>query len=274
MEIIKTAIPLGVETPFQILHLSDTHLTRADLRDGERKVKLAKNRLPIFPEAEDVLQSACAAAKQLQVPIVHTGDLIDFVSLANLEAAKNFTDENDCFIAAGNHEFSLYVGEAKEDAAYRNQSLAAVQAAFKNDIRMSSRIIGGVNFVALDNGYYLFEEKQFEFLKQEAEKGLPMILLMHTPLYEHALYEIMMQRSPCAYLAGVPTELMKSYPTDRFQQQLADETTLEVMEYIKNQPLIKALITGHLHFNYEGVYGDRIPQIVTSCTDARLIEIN
>ncbi|MBQ7050167.1 MAG: metallophosphoesterase [Firmicutes bacterium] len=273
MEIIKTAIPLGVETPFQVLHLSDTHLTRADLRDRERKVKLAKNRLPIFPEAEDVLQSACAAAKQLQVPIVHTGDLIDFVSMANLEAAKKFTDENDCFMAAGNHEFSLYVGEAKEDAAYRNQSLAAVQAAFKNDIRMSSRIIGGVNFVALDNGYYLFEEKQFEFLKQEVEKGLPMILLMHTPLYEHALYEKMMKQSPCAYLAGVPTELMKSYPTDRFQQQLADEITLKVMEYIKDQPLIKALITGHLHFNYEGVYADRIPQIVTSCTDARLIEI-
>lgn len=273
MEIIKTTIHIGVETPFQVLHLSDTHLTRADLRDGERKVKLAENRLPIFPEAEDVLQSACATAKQLQVPIIHTGDLIDFVSVANLEAAKKFTDENDCFMAAGNHEFSLYVGEAKEDAAYRNQSLAAVQAAFKNDIRMSSRIIGGVNFVALDNGYYLFEEEQFEFLKQEAAKGLPMILLMHTPLYEQALYEIMMQRSPCAYLAGVPTELMKSYPTDRFQQQLADKITLKVMEYIKDQPLIKALITGHLHFNYEGIYGDRIPQIVTSCTDARLIEI-
>ena len=100
-----------------------------------------------------------------------------------------------------------------------------------------------------------------------------MILLMHTPLYEHALYEKMMKQSPCAYLAGVPTELMKSYPTDRFQQQLADEITLKVMEYIKDQPLIKALITGHLHFNYEGVYADRIPQIVTSCTDARLIEI-
>ena len=83
----------------------------------------------------------------------------------------------------------------------------------------------------------------------------------------------MLKQSPCAYLAGVPTELMKSYPTDRFQQQLADETTLKVMEYIKDQPLIKALITGHLHFNYEGVYADRIPQIVTSCTDARLIEI-
>ena len=273
MSIIKTKFFVGATTPFQVLHLSDTHLTRADLRDGERKVTLAQNRLPHFSEAEQVLQAACALAKELQVPIVHTGDLIDFVSKANLEAVKTFTDENDCFMAAGNHEFSLYVGEAKEDAAYRNQSLAAVQAAFKNDIRMSSRIIGGVNFIAMDNGYYLFEKEQLEFLKQEATKGLPMILLMHTPLYEHALYEKMMKQDPCAYLVGVPTDLMQCYPPDRYQQQLVDETTLEVIEYIKTQPLIKALITGHLHFNYEGTFAGRIPQIVTSCTDARLIEI-
>ena len=63
-------------------------------------------------------------------------------------------------MAAGNHEYSLYVGEAWEDAAYRNQSLATVQEAFINNIRMAARVIGGVNFVALDDGYYLFEEEQ------------------------------------------------------------------------------------------------------------------
>ena len=82
-----------------------------------------------------------------------------------------------------------------------------------------------------------------------------------------------MKDSPCAYLVGVPTDLMQCYPPDRYQQQLADETTLEVIEYIKTQSLIKALITGHLHFNYEGTFAGRIPQIVTACTDARLIEI-
>ena len=273
MGIINTTLTVGAEVPFRVLHLSDTHLTRADLRDGQRKVDLAKNRLPVFPEAEEVLQLAGDTARELNVPIVHTGDLIDFVSLSNIEAARQFTAEHDCFMAAGNHEFSLYVGEAKEDAAYRNQSLDAVQAAFTNDIRMASRIMNGVNFVALDNGYYLFEPEQLQFIKQEAAKALPMVLLMHTPLYEPALYEKMMKQSPCAYLAGVPTELMQSYPPDRFIQQLADEITLEVMEYIANEPLIKAIIAGHLHFNYEGVYAERIPQVIISCTDMRLIEI-
>ena len=96
---------------------------------------------------------------------------------------------------------------------------------------------------------------------------------MYTPLYDPDLYIPAMKDSPCAYLVGVPTDLMQCYPPDRYQQQLADETTLEVIEYIKTQSLIKALITGHLHFNYEGTFAGRIPQIVTACTDARLIEI-
>ena len=72
MSIIKTKLFVGATTPFQVLHLSDTHLTRADLRDGQRKVTLAQNRLPHFSEADQVLQAACALAKELQVPIVHT----------------------------------------------------------------------------------------------------------------------------------------------------------------------------------------------------------
>jgi hypothetical protein len=137
---------------------------------------------------------------------------------------------------------------------------------------MDSRVVNGVNFVALDNGYSLFEPEQFEFLKGEAAKGLPMVLMMHTPLYEPALYEVMMGRCPCAYLAGVPEEMMRCYPEDRYMQQLADGVTLEMMEYIAREPLVKAILTGHLHFDYESMYAERVPQIVTGIETARVIE--
>ena len=272
MSIIETKLNIGVETPFSVIHVTDTHLTYADMRDGERKVLLAERRTPHFPHAESNLELASKLAKEKGIPILHTGDLLDFVSLANLERVKKFTDENDCFLAAGNHEFSLYVGEAKEDAAYRNQSLPAVQAAFKNDIRMASRVIGGINFVALDNGYYLFDVDQLEFLKNEAKKGLPMVLMMHTPLYEEKLFTIRTQNNPVSFLAGVPEHLMGEYPPKRYEQQLADEITRETVEYIQNEPLIKAILAGHIHHNYEGIVGGRIPQITTAISDIRLIE--
>ena len=272
LNIIHTTLNIGATAPFTIIHLSDTHLTYADLRDGQRKVDLIDWRLPSFPNAEKVLAEAGELSRELNAPIFHTGDLIDYVSLANLEAVKAFTDTHDVYMATGNHEFSLYVGEAKEDAAYRNQSLPAVQACFKNNIRMDSRVVNGVNFVALDNGYYLFEPEQFEFLKGEVGKGLPVVLMMHTPLYDPKFYERMMSYCPCAYLMGVPEELMVGYPPDRYIQQKADEVTLEMMEYIAKEPLIKYILTGHQHFDFESVYAERVPQIVTGIETARVIE--
>lgn len=273
MELLRTQIQIGLDEPVRVLHFSDTHLTRADMRDGARKVELAEARKKGFPHAEEVLRGACEIAKERGLPIVYTGDLADFVSQANLEAAKQFTEENDCFAVAGNHEFSLYVGEAWEDEAYRNQSLAAVQACYPNNIRMSSRVIGGVNFVALDNGYYLFDAEQLAFLKQEARRGLPMVLMMHVPLYDHALYEYELSRVPgCAYLTGVPEELMTHYEDYRYRQQKPDAITLETMAYIAEEPLVKAILTGHLHINYEASYADRMPQIFTGNCAARIIE--
>ena len=272
MAIIKTKLEVGATKPFQILHMSDTHLTYADMRDGQRKVDLAISREKIFPGNVETLELGVKTAKELNVPIFHTGDLIDFVSLANLEAVEKFTNEVDCFMAAGNHEFSQYVGEAVEDADYRNQSLDKVQKVFKNDIRACSRVINGVNFLAIDNGYYLFEMEQLDFIKSEVEKGLPVVLLFHDPLFEPELFEMRMKNAKWASVVAVPHELMKDYPERRYKEQIADEVTYEAVEYIKNEHRIKAIITGHLHFNYEGLLNDRLPQIITGCTDLRLIE--
>ena len=41
MKTIETTLCVGAANPFFAIHLSDTHLTYADERDGERKVILA-----------------------------------------------------------------------------------------------------------------------------------------------------------------------------------------------------------------------------------------
>ena len=212
MNIVYNTIDIGLGKTVRVLHASDTHLTLADDRDDDRKIQLGRSRASGFPLAKRCLVEMGRVSQNTGLPIMHTGDFIDFVSVANLEAVQNFTEENDCFVAAGNHEFSQYVGEAYEDAAYRNQSLAQVQAAFTNDIRMSSRVIDGLNFVALDNGYYKFEAEQLAFLKEQVALGLPIVLMIHTPLYDPDFYEDAMARfHDSAYLCGVPDELLANY---------------------------------------------------------------
>lgn len=276
VKIIETKISVGANAPFSVLHISDTHLTLADEFDNERKHELAQKRSEIkdFREKEAVIKTASEISKKEGLPIFHTGDLIDFVSHANLKAAKKFAEENDLFLAAGNHEFSQYVGEAEEDADYRNQSLALVQAAFKNDIRFSSRVINGVNFVALDNSYYLIEEKQLECLKDEVEKGLPIVLLLHTPLYEESLYtqhRNKKEHSP-VFLMNVPQEKMEYYSPERYKQQRADSATENAYDYILSEPAIKAILAGHLHYDFESAIDQKLPQFITGCSTIRKIE--
>jgi 3',5'-cyclic AMP phosphodiesterase CpdA len=268
--IIETKITVGAVSPFKIIHIADTHLTYADMRDNERKRELAAKRSQYFRGAEDTLSLASTLAGELSCPIFHTGDLSDFVSVANLDRVRAFISENDLTLSAGNHEFSQYVGEAKEDADYRNQSLEIVQAAYKNDIRMHTRIINGVKFIFLDDGYYKIEDEQLLFLKKELSEGLPSVIVMHTPLYEQELYLAMRRKHPCGYLLAVPDELVDTY--ERGRSQRADRPTSEAAEFIRNSPCVKAVISGHVHKDSENMLTDRILQITTDCETVRVIE--
>ncbi len=264
----EVTIDVGASAPFRVLHMSDTHLTEADERDDQRKLDLAEERKKYFPRADLLIEEASAYSKKEGIPIFHTGDLIDFVSWKNLDRARAFYEDNDVFMAAGNHEFSLYVGEAFEDAAYREQSLEKVKACFKNDIRFSKREMGGVNFVAMDNSYYLVDEWQLDALKAVVAEGKPVVLLLHTPLYCEALYnyEMIERKAGSAGLMAVPEEKMSGYNEYRYRQQKADETTKKAYDYICSEPTIRAILAGHLHTNGEYAINDRLTQYMVGCT--------
>lgn len=274
MKLLRNHIRIGIEKPFTVLHASDTHISFADDRDDERKLRLSEDRTRRFGDAWGNLQYIKEKALSENRTVIYTGDLLDFVSELNIEKAKEFTDSVDVFMAAGNHEFSLYLGEAKEDADYRNKSLPKVQSAFRNNIRFSSREINGVLFIALDNSYYLIDEEQFTFLKNECKKGLPVILCMHTPLYTREIFDYSREYTPVpAYLMSVPEELMRDYPADRFEQQKQDALTAEVYDYIVSCEAIKALLTGHIHKDYAGLINGKI-QIASDIATLREIYID
>ena len=50
-DVRKITIDVGATSPFSALHISDTHLTFADERNDDRKIKLAASRLRHFSKA-------------------------------------------------------------------------------------------------------------------------------------------------------------------------------------------------------------------------------
>lgn len=263
MQLIKSTLEIGLPQPVRLLHVTDTHLALADERDDERKHALAGRRSN--PRIAQYLEEHLAYARANCDLLVHTGDLIDFVSAANVEAAREFVARENVFFIAGNHEYSRYVGEAWEDRAYRMNSYMAMGGGFGVPMFFNARTVGGVNIVGIDNGYYLFEDWQLWRLKKEVEKGLPIILAFHDPLFEPSLYAYHRQRLPneCTYLVGCDEAHLLEYSEFRAVQQRPDRATLEMIDYIVSEPLIKAILTGHLHFSFESKVNGTLPQFVT-----------
>lgn len=277
MKIVRTTIQVGLPKSILLFHCSDTHIALADERDNARKLELAKNRFQYFPEAPRHFREALERAGKFDL-LLHTGDLIDFISYANLDYVRKNMAGRSWFFAVGNHEFSRYVGEAFEDEQYKQKYFDAVQEVFPNPLGFSSRVFGGVNFVAVDNSYYLFAEFAVEALRRETARGYPIILMMHNPIHTDELYREMMvvRKRECAYLVGTPEEQLAGYPPERIRQQRPDAATLAFIEEVKHSPKIKAILAGHLHFNYETGLTPTLTQYIAGAGywgDAREIEI-
>ncbi len=77
----------------------------------------------------------------------------------------------------------------------------------------------------------------------------------------------------CAYLVGTPDEYLKLGHPERYEQQKPDAITAETVEYIKNQPLIKAILAGHVHTDFESYITETIPQYITGMITIRQINV-
>ena len=272
MLIREITIPVGAVEPFSVLHTSDNHICLADERDNERKRKLAAERGMAISKGhpEQLTQKTeeiFAYAKEHQLPVFHTGDLIDFVSEANLDYARNLLKDADVFVAAGNHEFSQYVGETWEDEAYKAQSFEHVKAAFPGDFWFQIRMINGVKFIALENGYYYVTEEQLRLFKEATAEDVPTVLLVHNPLYSADTFHKYKDGRPAsepAYLFGCPEDLMWDWEESRRLQQRPNEVTKEFMRYCEQLSCLKAVLAGHMHVFLDCKLDSGIPQYVAS----------
>lgn len=261
LKIKKTTIKIGLEKPIRILHMTDSHLPFYCESDSEAMISQGKKR----NEKRSVrnLDRLVEYGEEKCDLIVHTGDLIDYISKPCVEFAKAFLKKDKLLFIAGNHEYAKYDGK-KEDMAYRLQSLEEI-GGYGVDVFFNSYIYGGVNFVGIDDAYHQAEYEQLELLKKEVEKGYPIILFMHAPLYEEKLYKE-------SYKFWDGEICLLGTDTDLHPEVIGDiaepfESTKAFYEYVTSEPLIKAVLAGHLHFGFESRLPGGTMQYVTDRGD-------
>lgn len=274
MQVLKSTITVGVEQPFTFLQTTDTHFTCTDKNDSEERRAFARARGRDFSHAEENAAFIRQYVEKTGYPIVHTGDIMDFITPENLQVCRDLVRDTHMMLVAGNHEQAWCVNNVfcpedfAQDLKRRDETFARIREYFDHDIQFTCREIGGVNFVGIDDGNYQISASQFEALKAVAAEGKPILLFMHIPLYSK---ELQARHHDC-HLAP-PEEVLATYTPWQVYEQKADAQTLEACAYIRSEPLIKYVICGHLHLNHETQTAGEIKQIVTGLDTLREITV-
>ena len=270
LKIAKTKLTAGAVKRFKIMHITDAHICRAYESEGEKLTSLAQRRAErAFGGEENVerfFDEAVSYGRDNCDIIAYTGDIYDFLSQSNFDYMEKAFAEKDYIYAAGNHDFCTAPGADKEDTRFKMRQLKTVAPHIKNNLIFYSRVINGVNLIAIDNSYYQFTEGQIAAFRAEAARGMPMLLFMHTPFYSKEQADYIMRKGNCAYLAAPPEELLARYPKERADYQRATESTVRMFRTILAESNVKAIFAGHTHENFDAVLEGGLPQYITGGT--------
>ena len=258
-------VNIGLEKPFSILHISDSHLTAAYEHENEKKQELHTKRTQTFGgRQEEALRDALAWAKQHVDFVVHTGDLIDWQSEANFHLVRKFF--GDSYIGSlGNHEFSPDMGysEPKEEhtEAFKDRTRDLLQSVYPFDVRFQSQVVNGVNFITLDDVYGYVTKEQVKRFKKEVKKGYPIVLCMHVPFFTDNIWRANVRfwtdKGPMDY--GTLPEIKGAY---KLQQE--DKVTKDFIAYLKKEKLLKCILAGHLHFDVQDQFSPTCREYVVA----------
>ena len=246
-------IHIGLEKPFSVLHISDTHLTEVD-DDEQDKIDFALRRRNTFGgRQQTALRDSLAWARENVDYVVHTGDLIDFQTNANFRLVRKYFGlaEGRLFGAMGNHEFQRRRrGEGiRNTTEYNALSHDVLASAYPFDRELQSTVVGGVNFVAIEQVYGFVTERQAARFEEEVKKGLPIVLCMHAPLMTDEIW-----RCDHKFWRGPGLKFRSAAIPDvagDYKRQRESKVTMDFIRRLKAEPLLKGILAGHLHITVQ-----------------------
>ena len=261
------AVKVGAEKPFRAVHCSDSHVAIMSVNDliggTDRDERLYLDRLVEMKDGLPTLAACVLKARREKLPLFHTGDLYDYECEATHFIARDAFDGLGRFLyVPGNHEYHGHWGPG-----ITPKEFPAARARLEKDtgipVSVASLVVNGVNFVSVDNGglSYGAEREQFAAVKKEFAKGLPVVLLCHFPLVTDTLYRDLLKGDGIA--KGHRPVPERTMPYMLWGLRDADKP---LVEWLKRQPQLKAVLCGHLHMELTCPVTDALTQYVAGAT--------
>ena len=259
LKITHHEIDLGLRHAFKAFHFSDTHLNFFDAVDfaavSDKKKLHYHKRWGRFPQALQSYYASVDYAMMRRMPMLHTGDLIDFINDGNERVLRHNMKGLDLHYAIGNHEY-----QDRGPEHYTNDPEGVrrrLRPYMPNDLTVASRILGGANFVSFDNAFNNLREETIAGVKKEFEKGLPVVLMCHIPPTYTMLFRENSRKNRLKTLLAMggsgKLEDIK-FPGDPADRH--DERTKAFYNWLRARKDLKAILCGHAHWSQVDDFSD------------------
>ena len=263
-----------INDPVKVFHIADTHLFMDDNRgrpfqEYSNRMAMAYNQTTHFQtrkktNPEECFEQTLLLAKEANADLINlVGDIFSFPSEVAIEWVRSKLDATGIpyIYVAGNHDWH-YEGmkgslESLRDTWIEKRLLPLYQG---NHPLMAAYDIKGIRFLAIDNSTYQINEEQLAFLSTQIETGLPLVLLVHIPMYAPGKNISFGCGNP---IWGAATD--RSFELERrpkWPESGHTQTTFDFYKKVFDAPNLMGIFAGHKHRNSIEVIKGK-PQIVS-----------
>ncbi len=263
-----------INESIKVVHIADTHLFIDDKRgipfqDYSNRMAKAYNQTTHFLTREktnpkESFERTLAFAKEVNADVITlVGDIFSFPSEAAIDWVHSKLDATGIpyIYIAGNHDWH-YEGMEGSLESLRNtwikKRLLPLYQGY-NPL-MAAYDIKGIRFLAIDNSTYQINKEQLDFLSAQITTGLPLVLLVHIPMYAPGKNISFGCGNP---FWGAATD--RSFELERrpkWPESGHTQTTFDFYKNVFDAPNLMGIFAGHIHRNSIEVIKGK-PQIVS-----------
>jgi len=263
----------------RIFHITDTHLSIDDER-GLKYQQYSKRMAAAYKSnrnfktgelysAKESFEQTLQLAKEQEVDFLAlTGDIFSFPSEAAVEWVLQKLNNTGIPFAyvAGNHDWHYEGMKGSEQQLRETWTKKHLLPMYQGKKPMfASYDFNGIRFVCIDNSTYEILPEQLTFFKKQVQLDMPIVLLMHIPLY--------MPGRPIGYGCANP-EWCEVHDTnfkierrEKWEKGGHTKVTFDFYDEVFNAPNLVSILTGHIHRAAIDIKNG-IPQIVSGLNAA------